>query len=112
MTTRSTKPTQEQIELFKNYIKRYQNYRDYLIKNRKFNTWDQKIEYTSQLFSNLIEMYDIIVRKYYWETAEKLFNSKLATELSDRFSLCYNSLVLIKETNQQAKNFYEFLCNN
>lgn len=103
-------PTKEQLESFKKYVLQYQSYRDYLIKNRRFNTWDQKIDTTSQMFSNLIEQFDLIVHKYQNETKrENLYKSKIVEELHDRFSLCYNITALLKDTNEQAKKFYEFL---
>lgn len=109
-TYRTVEPTREQLDSFKNYVLQYQRYRDYLIKNRRFNTWDKKIDTTSQIFSNLIEQFDLIAQKYQNETKrENLYKSKILEELHDRFSLCYNITTLIKDTNEQAKKFYEFL---
>ena len=103
-------PNSEQLERFKNRILEYQSYRDYLIKHRRFNTWDQKIDTTSQMFSSFITMLDLIFNKYKEETErENLYGSKILEDLHERFSLCYNTLDLLKDTNEQAKKFYEFL---
>ena len=55
-------------------------------------------------------MLDFIFNKYKEEKERKnLYGSKILEDLHEWHSLCYNTLYLLKDTNEQAKKFYEFL---
>jgi len=112
MTKNSVKPTKEQIEILRNTIEKFNQYRSFLIYNRHFNNNNVKLDKMTDLLESLLIDYDLRVKKYSWKSIEEIRNTDILQDLRNRKNLCLNSLFFIKTLTNETSEFYELLTKN